>query len=103
MASFTREETSRTSARTALDKIWNVGTQLGYSDYFRYQDTGGITDDHVYTNKAGIPTLDIYDHPRYGQEYFPPYHHATSDNMAIIDRKTMKAVGQTMTQALYVD
>ena len=101
--SFTREETSRTNARAALDKIWNVATQLGYSDFFRYEDTAGITDDHVYTNKAGIPTIDIYDHPRYGTDYFPAYHHATTDNMSIIDRKTLKAVGQTMVQALYVD
>ncbi|MCC3154432.1 M28 family peptidase [Hymenobacter sp. BT770] len=101
--SFTREETSRTNARTALDKIWNTAARLGYSDYFRFQDTGGITDDHVYTNKAGIPTLDIYDHPPYGDDYFPAYHHATTDNMSIIDRKTLKAVGQTMVQSLYID
>ena len=101
--SFTREDTSRTKALGALDKIWRVGTQLGYSDFFRYEDTGGITDDHVYTNQAGIPTVDIYDHPRYGTAYFPPYHHATADNMSIIDRKTLKAVGQTMTQVLFVD
>ncbi len=101
--SFTREETSRTSARAALDKIWSVGTQLGYTNYFRYEDTGGITDDHVYTNKAGIPTLDIYDHPKSGIDYFPAYHHATGDNMSIIDRRTLKAVGQTMTQVLYVN
>ena len=101
--SFTREETSRIKALSALDKIWRVGTQLGYSDFFRYEDTGGITDDHVYTNQAGIPTVDIYDHPRYGTNYFPPYHHATTDNMSIIDRNTLKAVGQTMTQVLFVD
>ncbi|MFD1467296.1 M28 family peptidase [Hymenobacter caeli] len=102
--SFTREETSRTNARGPLDKIWNTAARIGYSDYFRFQDTGGILDDHVYTNKAGIPTLDIYDHPRgAGPEYFPAYHHATTDNMAIIDRKTMKAVGQTLLQTLYVD
>ena len=101
--SFTREGTSRTNARTALDKIWNTAATLGYSDFFRFQDTDPIIDDHVYTNKAGIPTLDIYDHPSYGTDFFPPYHHATTDNMAIIDRKTLKAVGQTMVQALYVD
>jgi glutaminyl-peptide cyclotransferase len=99
---FTREETSRTNARAALDKIWGVASQLGYSDYFRYEDTGGITDDHVYTNRAGIPTIDIY-HYNSPTDYFPAYHHATTDNMAIIDRNTMKAVGQTMLQALYVD
>jgi len=100
---FTREGLSRTNARGPLDKIWNVATQLGYTDFFLYKDTDGITDDHVYTNQAGIPTLDIYDHPSYGQEYFPAYHHATSDNMSIIDRRTLKAVGQTMVQSLYVD
>ena len=102
--SFTREGTSLANARGPLDKIWNTAAQLGYSDYFRFQDTGGILDDHVYTNKAGIPTLDIYDHPRgNGPDYFPAYHHATADNMSIIDRKTMKAVGQTMLQVLYLN
>ena len=33
----------------------------------------------------------------------PPYHHATTDNMSIIDRKMLKAVGQMMTQVLFVD
>jgi glutaminyl-peptide cyclotransferase len=99
---FTREATSLTYARAAVDKIWNTAAQLGYSDYFLYKDTGGITDDHVYTNKAGIPTLDIY-HYNNDADIFPAYHHATSDNMSIIDRKTLKAVGQTMTQVLYVD
>ena len=101
--SFTREGTSRTSARFALDKIWNTAAKLGYSDFFRFQDTDAITDDHVYTNKAGVPTLDIYDHPAYGNNFFPAYHHATTDNMAIIDRKTLKAVGQTVLQVLYVE
>ena len=99
---FTREATSRTSAAFALDKIWGVAAQLGYSSYFQYADTDGITDDHVYTNQAGIPTIDIY-HFNSPDNLFPAYHHATTDNMAIIDRKTLKAVGQTMTQALFVD
>ena len=99
---FTREATSVTSAAFALDKIWGVAAQLGYSDYFQYENTDGITDDHVYTNKAGIPTIDIY-HYDSPATIFPPYHHATSDNMSIIDRKTLKAVGQTMTQAVFVN
>ena len=100
---FTREGLSRSNARGPLDKIWNVATRLGYTDYFLYKDTDSITDDHVYTNQAGIPTLDIYDHPTYGTSFFPPYHHSTLDNMSIIDRKTLKAVGQTMVQSLYVE
>jgi len=100
-AHFTREGTSLQNARSVVDKIWSTATKLGYSDYFLYKDTGAILDDHVYTNKAGVPTVDIYDHPAFGEEYFPAYHHATADNMSIIDRKTMKAVGQTMLQVLY--
>lgn len=99
--SFTREGVSRAKARAPLDRIWNTAAQLGYSDFFRFEDTNDITDDHVYANQAGIPTLDIYDHPPYGDAFFPPYHHTTQDNMSIIDRKPMKAVGQTLLQVLY--
>jgi glutaminyl-peptide cyclotransferase len=98
---FTREGTSLEKARSVVDKIWNTAAKIGYSDYFLYKDTSAIVDDHVYTNQAGIPTVDIYDHPAFGEEFFPPYHHTTADNMSIIDRKTMKAVGQTLLQVLY--
>jgi glutaminyl-peptide cyclotransferase len=98
---FTREGTSLDKARGVVDKIWNTAAKIGYSDYFLFKDTGAITDDHVYINQAGIPTVDIYDHPAYGEDYFPAYHHTTADNMSIIDRKTMKAVGQTVMQVLY--
>jgi len=102
-AKFSREELSRTNARGALDKIWNTAARLGYSDYFLFKDMGGITDDHVYANQAGVPTVDIIDTLPYGDEIFPAYHHAQSDNLANIDRKTLKAVGQTVLQTLYVD
>ena len=100
---FTREGISRQNARAPLDRIWDTATRLGYSDFFRYQDTPEITDDHVYTNQAGIPTLDIYDHPPYGTDFFPAYHHTTQDNLSLIDRKPMKAVGQTLLQVLYME
>jgi len=103
-ARFSREQLSRENARPALDKIWNTAARLGYTDYFLFRDMGGITDDHVYTNQAGIPTVDIIDTlPNNATELFPAYHHALADNLSIIDRKTLKAVGQTVTQALYVE
>ena len=103
-AKFSREALSREKARFAVDKIWNTAAMLGYTDYFLFNDSEGITDDHVYTNQAGIPTVDIIDHlPNNPEQYFPSYHHATTDNLAIIDRKTLKAVGQTVLQALYID
>ena len=103
-AKFSREQLSRDSARPALDKVWNTAARLGYTDQFLFRDMGGITDDHVYTNQAGIPTIDIIDTlPNSTDEIFPAYHHAITDNLSIIDRKTLKAVGQTVTQALYVE
>ncbi|RZK91809.1 MAG: M28 family peptidase, partial [Hymenobacter sp.] len=98
---FTREALSRQNAPEVVNKIWNTAAELGYSSYFLFKDTDQILDDHYYTNQAGIPTVDIYDHPAFGTEYFPAYHHTTADNMAVIDRSTMKAVGQTVLQVLY--
>jgi glutaminyl-peptide cyclotransferase len=98
---FSREELSRQQARDVVDKVWNIAAQLGYSDYFLFQDSGGITDDHVFTNQAGIRTIDIIDHLPVGNDYFPAYHHTTQDNMSVIDRRTLKAVGQTVLQTIY--
>ena len=98
---FTREGTSLQNARSVVDKIWNTAAKIGYSDYFLFTDTQGILDDHVYTAQGGVPTVDIYDHPPFGNDFFPAYHHTTADNMSIIDRKTMKAVGQTVLQVVY--
>lgn len=102
-AKFSREELSRSSARDVVDKLWNTAAQIGYSDFFLFQDSPGITDDHVYTNQAGIRTVDIIDHLPVGDEYFPAYHHTTQDNLSIIDKRTLKAVGQTVLQTIYAE
>ncbi|MCB2376328.1 M28 family peptidase [Hymenobacter sp. BT635] len=100
-AKFSREETSRQYARDVVDKVWNTAAQLGYSDFFLFQDSPGIDDDHVYTNQAGVRTIDIIDHLPVGDDYFPAYHHTTQDNMSVIDKRTLKAVGQTVLQTIY--
>ena len=98
---FSREDLSRQSARDVVDKVWNIAAQIGYSDYFLFQDSPGITDDHVFTNQAGVRTIDIIDHLPVGDDYFPAYHHTTDDNMSVIDKRTLKAVGQTVLQTIY--
>ncbi|TGD81485.1 M28 family peptidase [Hymenobacter wooponensis] len=100
-AKFSREELSRQQARDVVDKVWNTASQLGFSDFFLFNDSYGITDDHVYTNQAGVRTIDIIDHVPVGDEYFPAYHHTTQDNMSIIDKRTLKAVGQTVLTTIY--
>lgn len=103
-AHFYREGFTRQYAGPQSEMIWNIANSIGYSDYFRYNDLGGIriTDDHVFVNTiAGIPTLDII--ALQGNGDFMPWHHTINDNMTVIDKNTLKAVGQTMLQVLYTN
>lgn len=91
------------SKRYADDKqrtIWDVANRLGYGNYFMYVDGGTITDDHVVINEmAQIPCVDVINLQDGGG--FAPYWHTHNDNMDIISKNTLKAVGQTMLQVLY--
>jgi hypothetical protein len=102
-AKFSREQLSMQSARDVVEKVWNTAARLGYSDMFIFRDMNSITDDHVYTNQAGVRTIDIIDTLPFGEETFPAYHHTTQDNMSVINRRTLKAVGQTVLQTIYAE
>lgn len=95
---FFREGTSVEYAPRIIDKVWSAAAAIGYGDFFVNEDTPGLTDDHLFVNKnARIPMIDIvqYD-PRKG---WGTYHHTTKDNMSVINRRTLEAVGKTV---LYV-
>lgn len=99
---FYREGFTKQFAGPQSLMVWNMGNGIGYSDYFRYGDLGGveITDDHTFVNEiTGIPTMDII--ALQGNGDFMPWHHTINDNMKIIDKNTLKAVGQTVLQVLY--
>lgn len=101
-AHFYREYMTKHYADAPSRMLWNVANQIGYSDYFRYDNLGnaGITDDHVFVNQiAHIPTMDIIALGADGS--FMPWHHTLADNMQIIDTSTLKAVGQTVLQVIY--
>lgn len=102
-AKFAKEEYSRQYAADVVEKVWRTGNRLGYSDYFIYHNSPGITDDHVYVNAwGGIRMIDIIEYNILGgDDYFGDYHHTHKDNMEIIDRNTLKAVGQTVLQVVY--
>ncbi|MGB1247786.1 MAG: M28 family peptidase [Chitinophagales bacterium] len=101
-AVFTKEGVSRYFASNYLDKTWNTAHSLGYSSYFSMQETDEITDDHLYVNTiAGIPMLDIIEYDENTKYGFGHYWHTHDDNMNAIDKNTLKAVGQTITQVVY--
>ena len=76
---------------------------MGYGDYFQDFDAGGIMDDHYYINQLiGIPTIDIINRPVGEHESgFGHYHHTHKDDIGIIDKRTLKVVGQVVTAVIY--
>lgn len=101
-ATFYQEEVSRRNAGIVNKKVWDAAHKLGYGQYFIYQNSPEILDDHVYVNyEAGIPMIDIIEYEPGGEGYFASYHHTHADNMDIISRETLKAVGQTVLYAVY--
>jgi glutaminyl-peptide cyclotransferase len=100
-AMFAMEGHSMQFADDIVKKVWGIAADLGYSNYFLYAKGGTITDDHFYINQdAHIPTIDILNYDPVKLE-FGYYHHRHSDNMSIIDTKTLQAVGQTLLQTIY--
>lgn len=99
-ARFYREGVSMQYASGIVNKVWKFGHHLGYSDFFQMRDSHPITDDHIPVNEiANIPMINIIDYsPDYG---FGHYHHTHSDNMEVIDRHTLKVVGETVLFTLY--
>jgi Zn-dependent M28 family amino/carboxypeptidase len=101
-AKFAVEGYSQQFAPEVVNMVWKTANQIGYSDYFVYAQNSGITDDHVYMTKGGVPSIDIIEFdPTSPDGTFGKYHHRHTDNMDIIDRNTLKAVGQTVVQVIY--
>ena len=103
-AIFARELYSLQFASSVVTKVWNTAHQIGYSDYFIFRDGGAIMDDHYYINTlANIPCIDIIQFDPTTKSGFGSYHHTHADNMDIIDKNTLKAVGQTLLQVIYTE
>ncbi len=102
-AHFFREGLSLEMAPGVVEKVWNTASRLGYSDYFVKQNAGEITDDHQFVNRiAKIPMIDIvHYHPVLG--YFGDYHHTQKDNLDLISKETLQAVGATITNVIYYE
>jgi glutaminyl-peptide cyclotransferase len=101
-AEFTLESFSMRYAKVHMESIWDMGNQLGYGKYFIYNRTQQVFDDHMHVNQiAGIPTVDIIHQDVQNPMLFWEHWHTHKDNIESIDRKTLKAVGHTITQVVY--
>jgi hypothetical protein len=101
-ATFTKEGTSQFYAPDITRKVWRTASKLGYDSYFLNDETGSLTDDHVYINKKlQIPTIDIIQNDPLTESGFYKNWHSTHDDLSGIDKQTLKVVGQTVITVVY--
>lgn len=99
-ARFTREGFSRQTAPVVTDKIWILANKMGKGKYFPLVDSDGIIDDHFFIiENAKIPMINILNLK--ANQDFGDYHHTHSDNIEIIDKNTLQAVGQVVLAVVY--
>ncbi|MDB4061235.1 M28 family peptidase [Vicingaceae bacterium] len=96
-AMFAKEYHSMTHASVYVHHVWNIAKDLGHDNYFNNRPTRHVgIDDHVYVNTiAKIPSIDII-HYDPETRSFAPHWHTHEDNMDVIYRETLKAVGETV-------
>ena len=101
-ARFPREDVSMQYAPDVVNKVWTEAQKAGYSSYFDFSKAPGVTDDHLYVNQiAKIPMIDIINRPVTSETGFGHYWHTHKDDMSVIDKQTLTAVGQTVLNVLY--
>jgi hypothetical protein len=98
---FLQESFSNKYAPLIVQKVWGNAKKLGYNNYFLNQQTGYLIDDHKFVNEiANIPSIDII-HYENNRGSFHPTWHTHHDNMDIIDKKTLAAVGEVLLYTIY--
>lgn len=97
-ATFHLEDVSMRYAPKVMVKVWNEAHLAGFGDYFIKTKKGSITDDHLYVNRGtNIPMIDIIDY----KDTFTPSWHTHKDNIDVISKRTLNAVGQTLLEVIY--
>ena len=101
-AKFYQEALSMQYAPAIVRKVWKTAHAIGHGDRF-IQETKyfvGI-DDHVPINKQlRIPSIDIIQFDP-ATNAFGPFWHTHDDNMDVISKETLKAVGQTVMEVVW--
>lgn len=108
-AQFPKEQNSYRMAPSLVNEVWSIAAEKGFSDIFIDRPGSAISDDHVVINRIlGIPTIDIIRHrppdtgdASGGSVRFAPYWHTRQDDMGIISRTSLGAVGAVLAELIY--
>lgn len=101
-STFYVEGFSKYYAEPIVKKVWKIAMGMGYDNYFKKEDGGYITDDHLFVNRiAGIPSINIVNTKRDNDGSFAKYWHTTHDDMKNIDKAALQAVGDVLVRVVY--
>jgi len=78
------------------NKIWELASELGYSENFLDQTGSSIIDDHRPFIDAGIPAVDIIQQRSKDRYDFFRWHHTTNDTIENVDQESLGKVGRTI-------
>ena len=92
------EAYSAEHAPDVIRRVYALAHELGYGTHFPLVQGGGILDDHIPLNEAGIPTIDIIDF-----QYGPgnSLWHTHADDMSAVSVRGLEAVGTVLTELVY--
>ena len=107
-ATFPKEGTSMHYAPHIVDKVWRSAKKTNNGNFFTDEITGHTIDDHRFVNElGGIPSICIVEyHTNFitmGLSNYGAFHHTHKDNMDVIDKKTLQAVGETVMHTIYTE
>jgi Zn-dependent M28 family amino/carboxypeptidase len=100
--SFPVEAYSAEFATGVVQRVWRIADDLGYGDVFPNRVGPRVSDDHVYFNQAGLPTVDIIDF-----EYGPGdvdggrFWHTPDDDLENVSAETLGMVGEVVAELVY--
>lgn len=102
-AKFNREGYSMSTAPGTVDLVWNAAQRNGFQNWFLNTQSNPVTDDHYFVHQGtGIPCIDIINYDGSNSSSgFASHWHTRNDNMSVIDKQTLNAVGQTLLDVVY--
>lgn len=104
-ARFGKEGYSLQNAPVLVDKVWQLAKGVPISAaYFTDEKVPPLTDDHYFfMRESGVPMINIVNYSRANTRGFGDHWHTGNDGMNIIDKNTLRAVGQVVAAVVYRD
>lgn len=99
---FLKEQQSMGYASSIMNKVWNIASDLGFSNNFVNEESGGIMDDHIWVNHyAKIPMIDLVQNSE--NSNFFPYWHTTKDDINCINKNSLAIVGKVLLVSIFAN